>query len=136
MRGGPDALLALGRDQVVRKFEEDPRFGDTILDFNLMMLGFRQDRIRKENGNYEGHLVMNFRTPYRRPSRLSAAGITSASLTSRSPFIWVPFGDPNRSSRATTQWMRQRSDRRFTKSSRTTSSGSPRKRSPPRPPLA
>jgi len=47
-----DALLAQGRDQAVASFLKDPRFGDTVLDFSLMFLGFRKDRIKKENGTY------------------------------------------------------------------------------------
>jgi hypothetical protein len=55
----PDALLAQGRDQVVASFLKDPRFGDTVLDFSLMFLGFRQDRIKKEKGIYV-QTVYNF----------------------------------------------------------------------------
>ncbi|MBI3556740.1 MAG: hypothetical protein HY074_10795 [Deltaproteobacteria bacterium] len=47
------ALLALGREKVVEQFVADPRFADTILGFNMAFLGFRLDRIKKENGNYE-----------------------------------------------------------------------------------
>jgi hypothetical protein len=47
-----DALLAQGKEKTVESFLSDPRFGDTVLDFSLMFLGFRLDRIKKEKGNY------------------------------------------------------------------------------------
>jgi hypothetical protein len=49
----PARLLSLGREGVVREFLADPRFADSVLEFNLMVLGFRQDRIREEDGTYK-----------------------------------------------------------------------------------
>jgi hypothetical protein len=46
------ALLAMSREQVARHFMADPRFGDTILDFNLYFLGFKVDAL-KVDGAYD-----------------------------------------------------------------------------------
>jgi hypothetical protein len=62
----PDALLAQGREQVVASFIKDPRFGDTVLDFSLMFLGFRQDRLKREKGIY-------FPTIYKFPQAIQAS---------------------------------------------------------------
>lgn len=47
-----DALLKLPEREIARRFMRDPRFGDTVLDFNLFMLGFKPDRLRA-GGAYE-----------------------------------------------------------------------------------
>ena len=62
LRGGegltPDddvkALLALPKDEVARRFMADPRFGDTMLDFNMYFLGFKADSV-KIDGGYADH---------------------------------------------------------------------------------
>lgn len=46
-----EALMRLPEDQIVRRFMEDPRFGDTILDFNMYFLGFKTDSL-KVDGHY------------------------------------------------------------------------------------
>ena len=52
---GPDddlaALVRLPEEEIARRFMSDPRFGDTILDFNLFLLGFKPDSL-KTNGVY------------------------------------------------------------------------------------
>ena len=40
------------REQIITQWLGEPRFADTVLDFNLFFLGFRQDRIRKDGGFY------------------------------------------------------------------------------------
>ena len=49
---GPDddlaALLALPEEEIARRFMKDPRFGDTILDFNLFFLGFKPDSLKTD----------------------------------------------------------------------------------------
>lgn len=62
LRGGeglsPDddikTLLALPKDEVVRRFMADPRFGNTMLDFNMYFLGFKADSVRID-GRYADH---------------------------------------------------------------------------------
>jgi hypothetical protein len=46
------ALMAMSREQAARHFMADPRFGDTILDFNLYFLGFKVDSL-KLDGAYD-----------------------------------------------------------------------------------
>jgi len=46
------ALLAQGKEKVVDQFLKDPRFADTILDFSMMVLGYRQDLIKYGDGQY------------------------------------------------------------------------------------
>ncbi len=46
------ALLKLPYEAVARRFMDDPRFADTILDFNLFFLGFKSDSL-KSDGRYE-----------------------------------------------------------------------------------
>jgi len=52
---GPDddvaALSALPDEAILRRFMADPRFGDTLLDFNLYFLGFKPDTL-KTGGEY------------------------------------------------------------------------------------
>lgn len=55
---GPDddvaALEALSEEAIVRRFMADPRFGDTILDFNLYFLGFKPDTLKTDGGYSRG----------------------------------------------------------------------------------
>lgn len=44
--------LDLSREQVVEKFMQDPRFGNTVLDFNMAYLGFKNDRVQDNRGEY------------------------------------------------------------------------------------
>ena len=46
-------LLLRPREELVARFSHDARFADTVLGFNLELLGFRQDRVRRENGSYQ-----------------------------------------------------------------------------------
>ncbi len=45
-------LSTQDRAKMVDQFLEDPRFADTVLDFSLMFIGFRQDRIKTPKGGY------------------------------------------------------------------------------------
>ena len=73
MRGGDglgpddaaDALLPLSKEEVARRFMQDKRFGDSILDFNLFFLGFKSDRL-KTDGAYD-------RTVFDFPNAVAAA---------------------------------------------------------------
>jgi len=47
-----DALMKLSEDEILRRFMRDARFGDTVLDFNLFMLGFKPDRLNT-GGTYD-----------------------------------------------------------------------------------
>lgn len=46
-----DELVRLSEEEIARQFMNDPRFGDSILDFNMYFLGFKVDEI-KVDGNY------------------------------------------------------------------------------------
>ncbi len=47
---GPDddiqALMGLSKEAILRRFMEDVRFGNSILDFNLFFLGFKSDALK------------------------------------------------------------------------------------------
>ena len=45
-----EALMRLPREEIARRFMQDPRFGDAILDFNLFFLGFKPDNLRNDGG--------------------------------------------------------------------------------------
>ena len=47
-----NALLALPEEEIARRFMNDIRFGDTILDFNMYFLGFKTDDL-KDDGVYK-----------------------------------------------------------------------------------
>ncbi len=59
LRGGeglsPDddieSLEMLSKEEIARHFMNDPRFGDTVLDFNMYFLGFKVDSL-KADGEY------------------------------------------------------------------------------------
>ena len=60
-----DALLPLSKEEVARRFMQDKRFGDSILDFNLFFLGFKSDHL-KTDGAYD-------RTVFDFPNAVAAA---------------------------------------------------------------
>ena len=60
-----DALLPLSKEEIARRFMQDKRFGDSILDFNLFFLGFKSDRL-KTDGVYD-------RTVFDFPNAVAAA---------------------------------------------------------------
>jgi hypothetical protein len=60
-----DTLIPLPRADIARRFMADPRWGDTILDFNLFFLGFKSDSL-KVDGEYD-RAVFDF------PNAVSAA---------------------------------------------------------------
>lgn len=43
-----DALLRLPEEEIARRFMRDPRFGDTILDFNMYFLGFKANALKTD----------------------------------------------------------------------------------------
>lgn len=47
---GTEELLKLEPADVVAKLASDPRFGDTVLDFNIYFLGFKSGSLRVEKG--------------------------------------------------------------------------------------
>ncbi len=73
---GPDddlaALMKLPEDAIARHFMRDARFGDTVLDFNLFVLGFRPDRL-KAAGAYE-HTAFDFPNAVAAAQALLAGG--------------------------------------------------------------
>jgi len=66
---GPDDDIArlekLTKEEIVREFMADERFGDTVLDFNMYFLGFKADSV-KVDGNYQ-HSAFDF------PNAISSA---------------------------------------------------------------
>ena len=60
-----DALLVLSKEEIARRFMQDGRFGDSILDFNLYFLGFKSDHLRTD-GAYD-------RTVFDFPNAVAAA---------------------------------------------------------------
>src|SRR5581483_5300430 len=60
-----DALLPLSKADIARRFMQDARFGDSILDFNLFFLGFKSDHL-KTDGVYD-------RTVFDFPNAVAAA---------------------------------------------------------------
>jgi hypothetical protein len=60
-----DALLPLSNEEIARRFMQDKRFGDAILDFNLFFLGFKSDHL-KTDGAYD-------RTVFDFPDAVAAA---------------------------------------------------------------
>ncbi|HJU31600.1 MAG TPA: hypothetical protein VJ740_09100, partial [Hyphomicrobiaceae bacterium] len=66
---GPDdavgELLPLSKESIARRFMQDPRFGDTMVDFNLFFLGFKSDHL-KSDGIYD-------RTVFDFPNAIAAA---------------------------------------------------------------
>ena len=60
-----DALLPLSKEEIARRFMQDTRFGDSILDFNLFYLGFKSDNL-KTDGAYD-------RTVFDFPNAVAAA---------------------------------------------------------------
>ena len=73
---GPDddvaALQALSEEAIVRRFMADPRFGDTILDFNLYFLGFKPDSLKADGGYSRG--VFEFANAVRAAQAAMAGG--------------------------------------------------------------
>ena len=73
---GPDdnlaALLQLPESEIARRFMNDPRFGDTVLDFNLFVLGFKPDRLKK-GGAYD-HIAFDFSNAIAAAQALLAGG--------------------------------------------------------------
>jgi mono/diheme cytochrome c family protein len=67
-----DALMKLPEDAIARHFMRDPRFGDTVLDFNLFVLGFKPDRL-KAAGAYE-HAAFDFPNAVASAQALLAGG--------------------------------------------------------------
>ena len=43
-------LMTMSKEEIVDSFMNDPRFSDTVLDFNLYFLGFRFDNLKKRLG--------------------------------------------------------------------------------------
>jgi hypothetical protein len=60
-----DTLLPLSKEEIARRFMQDGRFGDSILDFNLFFLGFKSDHL-KTDGTYD-------RTVFDFPNAVAAA---------------------------------------------------------------
>lgn len=60
-----DALVPLSKEDTARRFMQDTRFGDSILDFNLFFLGFKSDHL-KTDGAYD-------RTVFDFPNAVAAA---------------------------------------------------------------
>lgn len=84
---GPDddiqALMGLSKEAIARRLMADPRFGDTVLDFNMFFLGFKSDSL-KSDGHYD-------RTVFDFPNAIAAA---QALLTGGDYFKLFDFEGP------------------------------------------
>ena len=54
----PEVLLKKDESQIVDYFLEDPLFAETVLDFGLYFAGFRQDRVRLRNQNFNPSIFL------------------------------------------------------------------------------
>ncbi|MEA2989788.1 MAG: hypothetical protein QOG83_2499 [Alphaproteobacteria bacterium] len=91
-----DALLKLPEDEIVRRFMNDPRFGDTVLDFNMFYLGFKIDAL-KANGVYKRN-VFDFANAIASTQELLKGGDYFKLFDLEGPFYMAPlpleFDDP------------------------------------------
>ncbi|WP_394833026.1 DUF1588 domain-containing protein [Pendulispora rubella] len=56
-----EALARLTPDEIVDHFMKDPRFVDTVFDFNQYFLGWKQSNLRRPNGSWNGDAVISRR---------------------------------------------------------------------------
>ncbi|MEA2939401.1 MAG: hypothetical protein QOC56_2905, partial [Alphaproteobacteria bacterium] len=91
-----DALLKLPEDEIVRRFMNDPRFGDTVLDFNMFYLGFKIDAL-KANGVYKRN-VFDFANAIASTQEMLKGGDYFKLFDLEGPFYMAPlpleFDDP------------------------------------------
>lgn len=84
-----DALMKLPEEEIARRFMRDARFGDTVLDFNLFMLGFKPDRL-KAGGTYL-HAAFDFPNAVASAQALLAGGDYLKLFDLEGPFYMAPL---------------------------------------------
>ena len=84
-----DALVKLPEEEIARGFMRDARFGDTVLDFNLFMLGFRPDRL-KTGGAYS-RTAFDFPNAVASVQALLAGGDYLKLFDLQGPFYLAPL---------------------------------------------
>lgn len=84
-----DALMKLPEDEIARRFMRDARFGDTVLDFNLFMLGFKPDRL-KTGGAYD-RVAFDFPNAVAATQALLAGGDYLKLFDLEGPYYMAPL---------------------------------------------
>jgi hypothetical protein len=84
-----DALLPLSNEEIARRFMEDKRFGDAILDFNLFFLGFKSDHL-KTDGAYD-RTVFDFPNAVAAAQSLLAGGDYFSLFDLEGPYFMAPL---------------------------------------------
>ena len=84
-----DALLPLSNEEIARRFMQDTRFGDTILDFNLFFLGFKSDHL-KSGGAYD-RSVFDFPNAVAAAQSLLTGGDYFALFDLEGPYFMAPL---------------------------------------------
>lgn len=88
-----EALLRLSRPEVVEHFMRDPRFLDTVLDFNLFFLGFKPTEVTVAGSQRYATAAYDF------PQAISAAQAVAQSgdyftlFNLKQPYFSPPFGE-------------------------------------------
>jgi len=89
-----DALMKLPDDEIARRFMRDARFGDTVLDFNLFMLGFKPDRL-KTGGAYDragySRIAFDFPNAVAAAQAILAGGDYFTLFDLQGPFYLAPL---------------------------------------------
>jgi len=87
-------LLRMSEEQIARKFMEDPRFGESVLDFNLYYLGFKPDQLKDENGNFE-LAAFDFGNAVQSAQELLKGGDYLKLWDFEGPLYWTPLPELN-----------------------------------------
>lgn len=90
---GPDddaeSLLRLTNEEIVRRFMADRRFADTVLDFNLFVLGFKSDSLR--SGTAYDRAVFGFPNAIASAKAIARGGDYLKLLDLVGPFYMAPL---------------------------------------------
>jgi hypothetical protein len=84
-----DELLPLSKEDVARRFMQDARFGDAILDFNLFFLGFKSDHLR--SGGVYDRTVFDFPNAVAAAQALLTGGDYFSLFELEGPFFMAPL---------------------------------------------
>ena len=84
-----DALLPLTKEDIARRFMQDARFGDAVLDFNLFFLGFKSDHL-KADGVYD-RTVFDFPNAVAAAQSLLSGGDYFALFDLEGPYFMAPL---------------------------------------------
>lgn len=84
-----DALLSLSKEEIARRFMQDKRFGDSLLDFNMFFLGFKSDHL-KTDGVYD-RTVFDFPNAVAAAQSLLTGGDYFALFDLEGPYFMAPL---------------------------------------------